>query len=88
MLTAHKIALAPNNRQATLLARHAGYARVAANWSVSAFQEGLDRGVWLSEMDLRRMFNRVKRDLYPWSGCLSQMATKNAIKHVGRAIQA
>ncbi len=71
MLTAHRIALAPNNRQATLLAQHVGYARVAANWAVAAFQADLDRGVWLSDVDLRRRFSRVKGDLYPWSGELS-----------------
>jgi putative transposase len=38
MLIAHRIALAPNNVQATYLARAAGVARFAYNWALSEWQ--------------------------------------------------
>lgn len=38
MLIAHKIALDPNNVQATHLARAAGVARFAYNWALAEWQ--------------------------------------------------
>ena len=44
----HRIALDPTNRQATLMMEHAGWARVAANWSRGRFQLA-----WFGETDER-----------------------------------
>ena len=41
MLKTHKIALNPNNVQATQFAQHCGYARVAYNHALADFKEGL-----------------------------------------------
>ncbi|WP_338018718.1 helix-turn-helix domain-containing protein, partial [Ectothiorhodospira sp. 9100] len=38
MIRAHRIALAPNNRQATYFARAAGTARFAYNWALAEWQ--------------------------------------------------
>ena len=54
MLKTHKIVLDPNNVQATQLAQHCGYARVAYNHSLADFKAGLDNGVWCSHIDLQR----------------------------------
>ena len=85
-LRTHKIELDPNNKQATLFAKHAGYARVGFNFSLSAFQAGLDTDEWRSFMDIKREFNAVKRDLFPWCSVLSQNAAKNAIHNFGDAV--
>ncbi len=92
MLKTHKIALAPNNVQATQFAQHCGYAprfyrpcrdqgdrRVAYNHALADFKAGLDEGVWHSHIDLCRRFNTVKHDTYDWCGDMSQNASKNAI---------
>ena len=52
LVKGHRIALIPNDRQASLMAEHAGWARVASNWSIDRFAEGEDNE-WLSDMDLR-----------------------------------
>ena len=46
MLKAHKIALNPNNVQATQFAQHCGYARVAYNHALADFKAGLTKGVY------------------------------------------
>ena len=52
MLRAHKITLDVNNRQATLLAQHAGYARVAYNHALADFKAGLDIGEFRNDKPL------------------------------------
>ena len=54
------------------MAEHAGWARVASNWAIDRFAEAWFTGEdedneWLSDMDLRRQFNAVKKDVFPWS---------------------
>ena len=79
MLKTHKIALNPNNVQATQFARHCGYARVAYNHALSDFKEGLDAGQWRSHSELCRRFNAIKHEQYDWCGDMSQNVSKNAI---------
>ncbi|MYD89669.1 MAG: IS200/IS605 family element transposase accessory protein TnpB [Caldilineaceae bacterium SB0662_bin_9] len=84
----HRIALFPTDRQATLMMEHAGWARVAANWARDEFRRAWFTGEgepneWLSDMDLRKRFNAVKREAFPWSRKLSQYVAKNAIIHMG-----
>lgn len=91
MIRAHRIALDPNAQQASRLAQHCGYARVAANWARDAFRASWftgdgQSGEWLSDMDLRKRFNAVKFALFPWCRCLSQAAAKNAIIHMGQGL--
>ena len=71
MLKAQVIRLSPNNRQATLLAQHAGFARVAFNHALADFKDGLDEKEWRNDYLLRPRFNAVKATLYPWSAGLS-----------------
>ena len=85
-LRPHKIELDPNNKQATRMAQHAGYARVAFNFALSSFKAGLDKDQWRSHVDIKREFNAVKRDKFDWCSALSQNASKNAIHNFGDAI--
>ena len=79
MLKTHKIALDPNNLQATQLSQHCGYARVAYNTALADFKTGLDIGQWRSHTELCRRFNAIKTETFPWSTSHSQNASKNAI---------
>ena len=87
----HRVALSPTDRQATLMMEHAGWARVAANWARDEFRRAWFTGEgepneWLSDMDLRKRFNAVKREEFPWSRKSSQNVAKNAIIHMGRGL--
>ncbi|MDE0687716.1 MAG: transposase [Candidatus Poribacteria bacterium] len=81
-----KIVLDPNNKESTLMAQHAGYARVAYNFALSSFKTGLDEDEWRSYIDIKREFNAVKYDKFDWCSDLSQNASKNAIHNLGDAI--
>ncbi len=81
-----KIVLDPNNKESTLMAQHAGYARVAYNFALSSFKAGLDEDEWRSYIDIKREFNAVKYDKFDWCSDLSQNASKNAIHNLGDAI--
>ena len=88
IIKTHKVRLVTNNAEATLLARHQGYARFAFNHALADFREGLDAGEWRGDKTLRPRFNAVKRTLAPWSASLSQNASKYAIVELGQAIEA
>ena len=79
MLKTHKIALNPNNVQATQFAQHCGYARVAYNHVLADFKDGLANGEWHSHIELNKRFNAVKREQYAWCDALNQRAAHNAI---------
>ena len=51
MLKTHKIALDPNNVQATQFTQHCGYARVAYNHAVADFKAGLANDEWHSHIE-------------------------------------
>ena len=88
MLRSHKIALAVNNAQRTLLRQHFGLARVAYNYALRDFKDGLDADEWRNDVTLRPRWNAVKRELFPWCADLSPVAAKNAIVDLGTAIKA
>ena len=79
MLKTHKIALDPNNVQATQFAQHCGYARVAYNHVLADFKGGLANDEWRSHIELNKRFNAIKRDTYEWCSQLNQRAAHNAI---------
>lgn len=79
MLKTHKIALDPNNVQATVFAQHCGYARVAYNHALADFKDGLDNNEWRSISALNKRFNVTKRETYKWCDELSQIPANQAI---------
>ncbi len=89
----HRIALAPNNAQATYLARAAGTARFAYNWALAEWQrqyrehledESLPKP---SQQALRRQLNAIKRDQFPWMLEVTKNAPQMVIVHLGDAFR-
>ena len=93
MLLAHRIALDPNNVQATSLARAAGTARFAYNWALAEWQRQYEACKTMStlprpnEAALRRQLNAIKREQFPWMLAVSKNAPQMAIMQLGRAFQ-
>jgi putative transposase len=91
MLIAHRIALDPNNIQATYLARAAGTARFAYNWALAEWgrqyqAHKADPGVPApSEGALRRQLNAIKRTAFPWMLEVTKNAPQMAIRQLGVA---
>lgn len=93
MLMAHKIALDPNNVQATHLARAAGTARFAYNWGLAEWQRQYaarqaDPGLpQPSQLSLRRQLNAIKRERFPWMLEVTKCAPQMAIIQLGQAFE-
>jgi putative transposase len=93
MLIAHKIALDPNNVQATYFARAAGTARFAYNWALVQWQQKYDAckaDAALpkpSQMALRRQLNSIKAEQFPWMLEVTKNAPQMAIIQLGFAFK-
>ncbi|WP_144735773.1 RNA-guided endonuclease InsQ/TnpB family protein [Extensimonas perlucida] len=93
MLIAHRVALDPNNTQATYLARAAGTARFAYNWALAEWKRQYE--AWKadntlpkpSQAALRRQLNAVKREQFPWMLEVTKNAPQMAIIQLGQAFQ-
>ena len=94
MILGHRIALSPNKTQSQHLAQSCGVARFAYNWALAqwndhwekqkALPEGVERA-YITEGDLRKQFNAIKRDEFPWSMEVTKYAPQEAIKQLGKA---
>lgn len=93
MLIAHKIALAPNNVQATYLARASGTARFAYNWALAEWSRQYEAHKAdptqpkPSQAALRRQLNAVKREQFPWMLEVTKNAPQMAIMQLGDAFR-
>ena len=93
MLTAHKIALDPNNVQTTYFTKAAGTARFAFNWALDEWQKQYDEHKAdetlpiPSETALRRKFNSIKREQFPWMLEVTKNAPQMAIMQLGTAFR-
>ncbi|MGF1546756.1 MAG: RNA-guided endonuclease InsQ/TnpB family protein [Thiotrichales bacterium] len=93
MLIAHKIALDPNNAQATYCSRAAGTARFAYNWALAEWQrqyEACKADSSLpkpSQMALRRQLNSLKGEQFPWMLEVTKCAPQMAIIQLGTAFK-
>ena len=93
MLIAHRIALDPNDVQATYLARAAGTARFAYNWALAEWKKQYE--AWKadkhqpkpSQAALRRQLNAIKREQFPWMLEVTKNAPQMAIIQLGQAFQ-
>lgn len=91
MIIAHKIALDPNDRQATYFAKAAGVARFAYNWALAEWKRQYKARLEdpslpaPSEAALRKLLNSVKAEQFPWMAEVIKNAPQQAIKNLGAA---
>jgi putative transposase len=93
MILGHRIELNPTAAQVTHLAKSAGTARFAYNWALFRMQEHWqvqkdrprDQREYLSEGDLRKELNRIKREQFPWMMDVSKYVVQEAVKQLGVA---
>jgi putative transposase len=93
MLISHRIALDPNDKQATYFARACGTARFAYNWALGEWQRQYEAhkvDTTLprpSEAALRRQLNDIKGEQFPWMREVTKNAPQQAIKNLGSAFR-
>lgn len=66
MQTAHKIQIYPNNKQKTYLHKCFGISRFSYNWALNAWNTQYKAGLKPSGYSLRKEFNHIKREQFPW----------------------
>ena len=92
-LVSHRIALDPNNVQATYFARAAGTARFAYNWALAEWKCQYEawkldnRQTKPTQAALRRQLNAIKREQFPWMLEVTKNAPQMAIIQLGQAFQ-
>ena len=93
MLTAHLIALDPNDFQATYFSKTCGVARFAYNWALAEWQKQFEEHKKdpakqkPTEGALRRLLNSIKREQFPWMLEVTKNAPQMAIIHLGKAFK-
>lgn len=93
MLTAHRIALDPNDMQATYFAKSCGVARFAYNWALAEWQKQYEAHKKdpsqpkPTEGALRRLLNSIKREQFPWMLEVTKNAPQMAIIQLGKAFK-
>jgi putative transposase len=78
MLVAHRIELLLNNRERTYLAKCAGCARTTWNWALSEWERQYAAGEKPTAMKLKKQFNAIKRELFPFIDEVSQYPISQA----------
>ena len=93
MLTSHRIALNPNNVQATYFAKACGVARFAYNWGLAEWKKQFEAHKQdathpkPSEAALRRQLNSMKRQQFPWMLEVTKNAPQMALIQLGQAFK-
>jgi len=85
---AYRYELKPNNRQRTLLAKHAGCARFAYNWGLAQRKELYEKKKKsTTAIAQHRQLNKLKKTKYPWMYEVSKCAPQEALRDLHKAYQ-
>ncbi|MBU4141197.1 MAG: transposase [Candidatus Omnitrophica bacterium] len=85
---AYRYELKPNNKQRTLLAKHAGTARFAYNWGLARrIKEYQETGKSSNAIKQHRQLNALKKTEYPWMYEVSKCAPQEALRNLHQAYQ-
>jgi putative transposase len=77
----------PNKVEATHLSKACGVARFAYNWALAEWRRLYALGEKVSEGDLRKKLNGIKRQSFPWMLEVTKCAPQMAIKDLGMAFK-
>ncbi|MBU0550587.1 transposase [Myxococcota bacterium] len=85
MQLTHKIALYPTPEQANYFARACGTARKVWNWALNEWNRQYAAGQRPSAMALKKQFNAIKYNLFPWLKDIHRDAHAQPFAHLGKA---
>ena len=81
----HKIALCPTPEQEEYFQRAAGTARFVWNWALAEWKKQYAAGLKPNEFMLRKQFNAIKYQMYPWLADMHRDSHSRAFTYLGRA---
>jgi IS605 OrfB family transposase len=88
MIRAHKIRLHPTEEQQTYFARAAGIARFVWNWALAEWNRQYAAGEKPSALKLKKQFNAVRREQFPWTWDVTKNASDQPFLDLGKAFTA
>lgn len=81
----HKIELKPNNKAKTHFKKAFGCARLAYNFGLAKWQEYYKQGIKKSHLELKKEFNAVKKEQFPFVYEVSKYATQQPFVNLNLA---
>lgn len=87
MTISHKIELMPNNKAKTHFKKAFGCARLAYNFGLAKWQEYYKLGIKKSYLDLKKEFNAIKKEKYPFVYEVSKYATQQPFLNLNEAFK-
>lgn len=85
MIFAHQIALDLTAEQEAYCRRAAGTARFAYNWALAHWKQQDQNGEKPTAEKLKKQWNAIKHDLYPWVADVHKDANQQPFTHIGTA---
>jgi len=83
---AHKIRLNPTPEQEQYFLRAAGVARFTWNWALNEYKATKARGEEANWNELKKKFNAIKHEAFPWLAEVTKCAPEQAIADLRQAI--
>src|ERR1700676_5327029 len=87
MIKTHKIRLNPTPEQAVYFARAAGTARFCFNWGRAEWKRQYEAGEKPSALSLKKQFNAIKREQFPWVYDVTKCVVEGAFMDLGTAFK-
>ena len=85
MQRAHRIRLNPTPDQANYFWRASGTARFVYNWALEHWKQNRAAGVRMSFADLKKEFNAIKRQQFPWVYEVTKCAAEHEFSNLSQA---
>ena len=85
MIISHKIELQPNNKAKTYFSKAFGCSRLAYNWGLARWKEKYEAGENVSCFDLKKEFNAIKKEQFPFVYEVTKYAVQQPFIHLGEA---
>lgn len=83
----HKIELKPNNAAKTHFKKAFGCARLAYNWGLAKWKENYKNNIKTSIYDIRKEFNSIKKEQFPFTYEVSSYATNQPFLNLDKAFK-
>ena len=85
MNRAHLIRLNPTDEQEVYFRKACWVARHAYNWALARWKEARAQGDWVKLNDLKREYNQIKGEHFPWAYEVTKCAPEQAFADLGQA---
>lgn len=85
IILAHKIRLQPTTNDISYFNKCCGVARFVYNWALDKWNNNYKNGLKTSALKLKKEFNRIKKEQYPWVYEVTKTATERSFINVGKA---